>query len=521
MAAITLTLAYIAKLTCGIVAARAVGKGINAIGEKVIPYEKTRTYKQTEQSAQHQRELERLREAFNERQQKENFAEQERLAIFNRQTQVLLAEYNKHFSLRNTLVQDAIRNFPLNISPLVLLENNNIDISFLWNDNKDKDSDKRCINNIIDGIGKSRPLNVFITPMHIDSRVNGKEVIAAQVFDSIYSNLETLFVNEYSRNSERPVMFYSAAWNKNVKGGLHSADELYFFLKDLPTIVVEPRFDGKNIKIMFSCWSVGYSNGIHSRQELQIPLDLNSMLAVSVYERSKKALESFSKSADSIKPLSDSKATYLHNISVFKELNLESRIEKRLDEISKLGYSSELDELGDYSKFLYIKPSDISDISETLSAVIGMLISAISDTHHLLVNDIKPQLPYIYKKYFGEYCNEELRKNFSDIYERTYLKLSQEFPEQGYRRSIEKESIKKILCGDSNANKSVITEALLKKCQKLGIIKNPNGNYTFEELTDYYIDNIDNDKKFIESLKPFMTEKQKNELSVKLMNTIS
>ena len=43
-------------------------------------------------------------------------------------------------------------------------------------------------------------------------------------------------------------IIYSAAWNKNVKGGLHAADELYYFLKEMPTIVVEPRFDGKNIK---------------------------------------------------------------------------------------------------------------------------------------------------------------------------------------------------------------------------------------------------------------------------------
>ena len=60
----------------------------------------------------------------------------------------------------------------------------------------------------------------------------------------------------------------------------------------MPTIVVEPRFDGKTIKLMFSCWGIGYSSQLHSRQEIQIPLDLNSMIAVSAYERSKKAIAS-------------------------------------------------------------------------------------------------------------------------------------------------------------------------------------------------------------------------------------
>ena len=206
----------VAKIAGGIIAARVVGKGLDAIGERITPYDKSKAYKQAEHSAAKQKELELMRESFQERLQRDNIQAQERLAIFNRHSAMILAEKNAHSALRHTLIQDAIRNFPLNISPLVLLENNNIDVSFLLGESSYGKEESQNLDVIFDGIGKPKPLNVFITPIHVDARVNGKEVIAAQVFDSVYSSLESVFVNEYSRNGERPVIFYSAAWNKNV-----------------------------------------------------------------------------------------------------------------------------------------------------------------------------------------------------------------------------------------------------------------------------------------------------------------
>ena len=117
-----------AKIACGIIAARTVGNGITAIGERITPYDKSKTYKQTEHNNARQKEIELMRESFQAKLQQDNIQAQERIALFNRHSSMILAEKNAHATLRHTLVQDAIRNFPLNISPLVLLENNNIDI---------------------------------------------------------------------------------------------------------------------------------------------------------------------------------------------------------------------------------------------------------------------------------------------------------------------------------------------------------------------------------------------------------
>lgn len=507
----------VARIAGGIITARVVGKALDAIGERIFPYDKSKAYKQAEHNAAKQKELELMRETFQERLQRDNIQAQERLAVFNRRSAMILAEKNAHSALRHTLIQDAIRNFPLNISPLVLLENNNIDISFLLGESSYGKEDTQNLNVIFDGIGKAKPLNVFITPMHIDARVNGKEVLAAQVFDSVYSSLESVFVNEYSRNSERPVIFYSTAWNKNVKGGLHAADELYYFLKEMPTIVVEPRFDGKTIKLMFSCWGIGYSSQIHSRQELQIPLDLNAMIAISAYDRSKRALESLTNVTIEQKLLKEQRAMFEHNIAVYENLGLEKRIEKRLKELQETGRSTELDELGDYCKLLYINQTDVIGIADIISATTGMMIAVLSDTHHLLANDVTPRFPYIYKTYFNDFVTPKLLKEFSDMYERTYLKLKEEFPEQEYRRLIEKEYVKKLLTNQSDSD--AVRDALIKKCKVLGADGSVT-NWTVTKLIDYYIDNIDDDDRFRKSVQKWFTPEQNMRCNKKMLSLL-
>lgn len=497
----------------GIVVARIVGKALNFLGEIIMPYEGSKAYKQVEHNASKQKELEQIRESYQTKIESDRIQSQERIAIFNRQSNMILAEKNAYSNLRHTLVKDAISNFPLNISPLVLLENNNIDIAFLLGKSFCPETEPQNLYAIFEGIGEAKPVNVFITPMHIDARVSGKGEIASQVFDSVYSSLESIFVNEYNRSGERPVIFYSAAWKNNVKGGLHAADELYYFLKGMPTIVVEPRFDGKTVKLMFSCWSIGYSPQHRSMQELQIPLDLNSMIAVSAFERSKKALKSLENVKNGRKLL-EQRDMLEYNVTVFTELGLEHRIKKRLKEIQETGKSTELDELGDYSKLLNINQTDITGIADTISATTGMLIAALSDVHHLLANDVAPHFPHIYTKYFNDFVNSELLNEFGGIYERTYIKLKEDHPEQEYLRLVQREEVKRLL-GLCKTDKDAIRDSLIQKCTALRA-GGSAVNWSLETLLNYYIENLDDDELYIRSMIPFMTKEQKQNLSFKL-----
>lgn len=516
------TILAIAKVTGGISLSRTVGSAVSKFGERFFPYQNSKAYKQVEHNAAKQEELERMREVFQAKYLDKTLRANKEIAVFNqvfsRQTSMLLAEYNTHFNLRHSLIQDAIRNFPLNVSPLVLLENNNINTNFLLGNNSDNNDDEQILETMFESLGKTKPLSVFITPIHIDSRVNGKELIAAQVFDNVYSDVESVFVNEYSRNGERPVIFYPTAWNKNVKGGLHAAEELYYFLKDLPTLVVEPRFDEKKLNIMFSCWGLGYSDRTHFRQEMPLNLDWNSLLAASVYERSKQALKTYNGLDD--KFINEQKNMYQHNVDLFEKLNLEKRLAKRFEEIQQKGSSTELDELGDYTKLFYATSTDVQVISEMVSAAIGMMLAAISDTHHLLASDVEPQLPHIYQKYFPNYVDKQLLNNFLYMYEQTYYKLEQEFPEQKDKREIELLSVKKLLTiGDDSGTNSPTSEIniLRNKCMKLGASKTKVDNWNKDTCLDFYIENMQTeDREFYSYLFQMIDLKWKVKLQTKL-----
>ena len=516
---------------------RTVGKTIGLISNRFGKYEKTKEYRHVEHNARKQEELEKMREDFQERMQErqerfqqklhqENADLQRELAKFNqlssRQTQMILAEYNTYFGLRHTLIQDAIRNFPLNISPLVLLENNNIDIAFLLGgDNQDL----QLLQAMNESVYKQKPISVFITPIHVDSRVNGKELLAAQVFDNVYSSLESLFVNEYARTSERPVIFYPTAWNKNVRGGLHAAEELYYFLNGLPTIVVEPRFDGTCLKIMFSCWGLGYSEKMHFRQEIPIEMDWNALLATKIYERSKMALETYSKVEGENAMILNQRKACLHNVNTFEALNLGVRLEKRFNEIKETGASKELNELGDYSQLFYVSPNDVGMIADMVSSSIGMLVASMSDIHHLIASDVNPRLPAIYNKYFGQYldndCGQSLKQSLFKLYKNIYYQLEME--DQKLERELQ------LLCVQSQLEQKRITESsedemqrkllsiLKQKVNELGAGKETE-NWNLDKCLTYYINNMSlDDDKFRESITPLLTKEWNMELYAKVM----
>ena len=409
--------------TGAILVSKMVAPLLQKIGDYIFPYETSKAAKQAEHVAAlnraTQKEIADIQAKLQRELTERNIQNRKEIAYFNalaaRQTAMLTAKHHAQSSLRHSLIQDAIRNFPLNISPLVLLENNNININFLLGN--DKNSEEISILDSLIGI---KPLSVFVAPIHIDSRIEGKKLMAAQVWDSVYQSVESVFVNEYSRNSVRPVIFYPTAWNENVKGGLHAAEELYYFLKDLPSLVIEPRFDGKKLKLMFSCWGLGYTVRTHFRQEIVIDLDWLPIITTNTYERSKKAaLILSSAETENNKYLMDKLTACNHNIKMYENLEIEYKM--------KQGTISELDSLGDYSKLFYLDSSDMQSISEIISASLGLTISAISDTHHLLASDIQPQLPQIFNTYFSKYIDKNMIKGFIDMYQHTYSKLALEF----------------------------------------------------------------------------------------------
>lgn len=491
----------------GMTISRGISSFFGKVSNSLFPYEKSRDAQKIEHTANKNLELEHIRQKARLRelsmQLNANAELQKQLQMTTRETNILVSRFTAQENLKNTFWQDAIRRFPLNISPISILENNGVNIELLTKRLSEKNMSEEQIRELRTYLfADKKPLNVFVLPITVDSRVGGKETIAAQVWDSVYQNVESIFVNEYNSCGNRPVSIYSTAWNQNAKPGLHAAEEIYFFLKYLPSVVVEPRFDGKRLKIMFTCWGIGYTLGQRVRQELTVDLDWLPIITTNAYERSKKNLKLIEKidiKDDSF--LRNKKESYLHNIKLYEELSIDKKLEN--------GKIDELNTLGDYSKWFALDSYDWGNIADIISSTLGLTVAAISDTHHLLSSDVEPLLPQIHNKYFSSILNEALIQSLIDMYEQSFYKLVL-MDETSNRKALTVRDMQirniydafKVSCPD----KVNPLESIVSYCR----VKWNHESKGFNDAFDYYVKHFTSDDvNFTKQIMPYLSKEQK------------
>jgi hypothetical protein len=459
-----------------VLVARTVGKVIQKVSSQIFPF-----------SSSSEKEKIDYNHEFQVKLQEQGFKNQKEIAYMSamlaRQTSYLNNVQNAQNALKNEMFRDVLRNYPLNIPPLVMLENAGIGTNSIINTVLGKQVNLTEKDKAIENFKrelKANPiaLSVFVTPLQVDSRVANKEKISATVWDTVYQKVESMFINEYSRNGERPVVFFPSAWNPNAKPGLHAAEIIYFFAKEMPVAVIEPRFDGKHLRIMFSCWGIGLENNKHIRQEIVIDIDWNEIIMEASYERSVRGLNEL-KTIKELSPiLLDIQKRMEHNKTMYESL-------KQIIEKNQFGDISD-----DCTKLFYTNSNDLSVISDTISATLGMTLSVLSDIHHLLATQVKPIFPFIKDKYFEPILNSMLprdRQQFYDSvlpsYKQIYDKLILELPsnraleygeiEEEMLKEKERESIIKLLTvNETNTTYDTYSETIPEKENKETVLSN-------------------------------------------------
>lgn len=390
-----------------------------------------------------QARMEASREALQRELQEMNIKNSHQLAKFQaiamRETQILVSRENAQNLLYDHMVQDALRSFPLNISPLVLLKNRPHSLSSLLrfsvsegaepNDaNKSADSDadiRAMIDDVRNYARNPEPLNIFVAPVYVDSKIRNRKVLSDQIWDTTYLRIESFFTEHYNRRGDHPVVFYPTAWNDKYSAGMHASETLHFFLRDMPCIVLEPRFDGRNFRLMISTWGLGYTTTEHIRTELNFEINIDSYLARAVYDRSvrsQRVLEEILKVEMPPVDRQNFAAQYAgneRNIRLYEAL----RIPDKADDPR----AGDIDALGLYKIFKIEPIQDLEPLAQMLSAQIGMTLAALADIHHLRSTRVNPLLPQLMKPYFPElFANRELRKGLYDNYCRVLTSLGRE-----------------------------------------------------------------------------------------------
>lgn len=378
-----------------------------------------------------QKQLEEQRERLTIALNKMNIENSREIARFNamamRETQILVARENAQNLLQDHMVQDALKNFPLNISPLVLLKNRPHSLASLLRFTIGEDCNMTDVVRDVKKYAENpEALNVFVAPVYVDSKIKNREILSRQIWDTTYQRLESFFTTHYNRRGERPVIFYPTAWNDKYSPGMHASETLHFFLRDMPCIVLEPRFDGNNFRIMVSSWGLGYASTEHVRTELNFNINIDAILAYSVYERSKTALSVLNDliNADITEkektPFIMQQQILMRNIKLYESL----RIDERIGNKEKM---KEIDAFGIYNIFKIEPVQDLAILSEALSVQIGMTLATLTDIHHLRSTDVDPIYPKLMKDEFPElYKNKDLCNKLFESYNKVFLKIKQE-----------------------------------------------------------------------------------------------
>ena len=421
----------------GVLIARTIGNFVTKVSNRIFQFKGSSDEERMQYQNKFSEEQSELRRNFEEKLHSLGLANQKDISVmtafFNRQSSLQNSILSFSNTLKSKMFDEALRNYPLNIPPLVMLQNAGVSTNSVTGELVIDDPIAKEILSVVDNgtnhkesiLSKYKnvlrhypiALNIFVTPLLIDSRVTSKDKVSSLVWDNIFQNLESLLINEYNRCGERPVNFYPAAWNQNAKPGLHAAEILYFFTKGMPVVVLEPRYDGKQIRFIFSCWGIGSDPQKQIRQEITFDLNWNQVVLASMYERSVESLKKINQLKEMPNLVLDAKKKLEHNIRMYEDLQAINGI-----------VSNPISD--DINKLFFLTSDDYVSLSKIMADALGISVSLIADVHHLSTRGINPHFPELIDTNFKEAfqsltkpARKELMEAINGMVKSAYMEL--------------------------------------------------------------------------------------------------
>lgn len=499
---------------------------------------------------QFQAKMEQRREEFQTALQSRQFEHNREIAQFQaqamRETQILVARENAQNMLENQMIVEALKTFPLNISPMVLLNSRPHTLSSLLrftigeqikieNGAQKKLLEAKPLDVVQDVYNYAKhpeALNIFIAPIFIDSKLGAyQKTLSTKIWETTYQKIESFFTKNYGRDSRTPVVFYPTAWNDKYTSGVHASETLHYFLKDLPCIVLEPKFDGNMFRMAISLWGVGYGSTEHHRTECEFNINIDMAIAKAVYERSLNALSVINIITETDILEAEKRKYFVMEQSLEKNRILYEALKMdeydKMDETQRRELRDQITALGISNIFSIDNTQDLEPIANFFASQIGVTLAMLSDIHHLMATGVLPRLPKLMMEgHFKEiYSNKKICEELFNNYQIALAKIRDEEcsfsidPEESGRiydtRVNESENIRKELRVEGLPIKSWQEQIRIYTREHFGY-----ENIDFEMVWSKFIYNVSKTHlTFLQSIMPLIEDEDKrDDLESKIEN---
>ena len=282
---------------------------------------------------------------------------QSELATYGRETQLMVAEYQRETAIKaahnQAEVQKIFANWPLTLPPAQILESYN--------------------NSLI-------PLRIFIAPPKVQFE---RFATTPQNFPDIELTINQKmrdFFDQYSQQG-RPIEFLAGAWESKRFHSEASIKALFGMLKSEPTLILESEFDGDYINFRVAYWTIGQPN--YSYQTIISQLSYRDIL----YDSAKTRARKWKVTKDKLLALGKTQAD-IDKRGGDNEINL--KIWEEEQSLREEGIDD--DELEIHYK---INSKHFEDLYQFLITCHCLVAGWIADTHHLFLHDFTPLLPQL------------------------------------------------------------------------------------------------------------------------------
>jgi WD40 repeat protein len=279
---------------------------------------------------------------------------QQQLAVYNRQTQLEIAQQERETTLKLPEVNRILDSWPLRLYPSQILES---------------------------GVNSKRtPLKVFVAPPQIlFDQFDHREGEVSDIELMLASGLRDFLNSYYSlHNNIRPTEFLAGAWYSKRFHSESSIKALFGMLKSEPILILESETDGEYINFRIGYWGLGQDNYYYKT------ISRISYKEI-IYESAKNRALQWKITRDELILLGED-LEEINLIGGDNAVNLE--VWEREEKWKQKGIDTSR-----LSLKYRINRQDFEQLSQVLVNCHCLVASWIADVYHLVHHDVPPLLP--------------------------------------------------------------------------------------------------------------------------------